>query len=310
MGLMAPFSQDIQPPKILILQSCTAGRYTYSKRIKRIAVTQNHPQWTTQQEAQLAWEQESITRGIARYRAAVNKQDPGETGVGQQATREIVLNLAPAIQAKQHADMHLDALQAGGRGSFEKVAAFASLDAVTMAVIVTRSCLSSDERAVASLAVEVGNRCRHQRELELWAEAEAAKVKAAKAVGERAVDLYKLMCDRTKRVDERTYRRWKKKFDAFKRTDWDTSLRAWVGMTLIGMMVEHGGGWFQTEMVGRTKGRRWVTERVIRLTDIAKDWVRQQHRHIEESRPWLVPMICEPKPWVRVQQSQHEDEQW
>lgn len=235
------------------------------------------------------WETTAVDRGIARYRKELAGSDPSDTSVGRKISRIVLPRYISALRE----------LQEEAETNLQRRLILNCLSAETLAVITLRSCLAAPNQPVAALSIEIGSRCKQQRELELFRDSQRDRVRAAKARGERAVDLFKLMQDRAKNVDARTFRRWRKRVGEFDRLEWRKQVRAWLGMNLMGLLVTHGSGWFEMELVKKHKGRRYVTERELRLTEPALAWIEQRHREFELNRPWLVPMLCPPADWTR-----------
>lgn len=258
--------------------------------------------WTEMSEVllnrEMDWETTAVDRGIHRYRKELAGSDLSDTSVGRRISRDVLPRFIDAVRA----------MQIETETNLTRRMILNCLSPETMAVITVRSCLAAPNHPVASLSVEIGARCKQQRELELFRDSQRERVKAAKARGEHAVDLFKLMKDRAKNVDARTFRRWKKRVGEFDRLDWKIAVRAWLGLNLIGLLVTHGSGWFEMELVRKHKGRRFVTERQLQLTAAATAWIEQRHREFELQRPWLVPTLCPPADWVRVPNNSENDD--
>lgn len=79
--------------------------------------------------------------------------------------------------------------------------------------------------------------------------------------------------------------------------DWSKDERISVGMLMLSILAEHGGGWFELAYIRKSSGRGTVTERVIRLTEAGRRWINNHNAMTELQRPWLLPMLCPPKAW-------------
>ena len=81
------------------------------------------------------------------------------------------------------------------------------------------------------------------------------------------------------------------------RLNWDKSVRIHVGMKCLDLLVRHGNGWFEMQLINRGYGRTLYTEKTLRLTEIARQAIEQDHNRCELNRPFLLPMLCEPAEW-------------
>jgi hypothetical protein len=178
-----------------------------------------------------------------------------------------------------------------------------SLDAEKIALITARTALSfsRQERLVPQLAVAVANRIREQRNFELWQDAEREKVKLAKEAGKSAVNLVEVMKRSVKAVDARTVRKWIKKAEEFDKVEWSTEEKIHLGVLLVRLLAERGGGWFAIKNVNSHNKGRITTEQRLVLTDEAREFLAYHHAQSELTRPWLLPMLSPPNPWRFVQ---------
>ncbi len=152
------------------------------------------------------------------------------------------------------------------------------------------------------IAKNIGHRCETERALELFKETERAKEKAQEEAGEgRPENVYKLMCHYAREVNPRTFKRWRRKVADFDAAPWGEDVMVAMGMKLIHLMVEYGGGWFQVRVVNRHTRRSMVkTRKLLEMTPEAEAFLGDQRTLDEVNRPWLVPMISRPVPWEMV----------
>lgn len=250
-------------------------------------------------EKQQRWELESVERGINRYRALVADADLADTTPGMQLMGTILNGLIPAIrEAQEEAVASITTSRAGRRQPW--AGPILMLEAEKLAVITARSAMSTEQRtrpSATSLANRIGTEIKQQIEFDRWKAAQNAAAEAARKAGEPWLNHYRLMLSRSKTIDSRAARRWMQKGEAYEKEDWSTATKLHIGGKLLTLLVEHGGGAFEFEMVASTRGRTRSTECQVHLTDLAKQFVASRHAESELTRPWLLPMKCPPKEW-------------
>lgn len=261
------------------------------------------------------WERTSIQRGIDRvrldYEQANHKAAVSQTGglvdteVGSIVIKAVIRPLIEAIKAKQAEAV--SAFQNYTRGTFARWwAPILCLEAEKWALITVRAALTGltselrDSRPTTPLALTIMKYGKLQREFDLWKAAEAERRKAAARSGEDYVDLYKLMMARCKNVNARNAKRWMKLAQEHDKLEWAKADMVQVGMILINLLVEHGGGWFRVELLAGRRGASYTTERHLILSEDAKNFIRNKQEKLEIQRPWLAPMLCQPRPWEFV----------
>lgn len=250
-------------------------------------------------EEQTRLELDSVERGAVRYRREVEKADLADTDPGIRMMDTILKGLIPAIQQAQ---VEALAYLEQPRRTPQWVYPILMLDAERLAVITARSVLTFQRkgevsRSVTNVAIMVAKRVKEQREFDLWKEAQAAAEKAAKAEGRPYVNVFKLMVQSVKKLDQRAVRKWIKKGEQFDREEWPTEIMVHFGWKLLDLLAQHGGGCFEIvlEPIKGKRGRK--TERIVRLTPLALDYINKQHAANELTRPWLLPMVSPPKEW-------------
>ncbi|MBP5855707.1 hypothetical protein KAJ83_01700 [Marivibrio halodurans] len=263
-------------------------------------------------EAEHQWELRGVDDGVKRYREAVAKandraQAGGRGGLADMEAGEVMLTeiLKPLIPAVREAqDEAFQTIQ--GRGKIPKWAVpMLCLEAEKLAVVIVRSTLAGlsveiqDYRPVTPLSIAIAGNAKTQREFDLFKQKEAEKKKAAEDSGDAAVDLYKLMERRVKKVDARNAKKWMKLSEESVALDWDKETKVHFGHKCVQLLVEHGGGWFEMQMHYKGNGRQLVTERQIKLTDVAKEYITHYHAVSELQRPFMLPMIAKPNDWKK-----------
>lgn len=260
--------------------------------------------------AQIVWERESVERGVRRYRSSLydDQKDGGQRlkdladlEPGQRIMCEVVHHSVVAIEdAQREALAGLEA-KSGARGGNRMPAWWApllSLSAEKVAVIGVRSLLtggaSGPGRKLRSVALEIGRHMQTEREFELW---RVAEDKAQKEDPARRSH-WRLMKAISKEINEAAFTMWRKKSQRLDSLGWPRDIRLQAGTKVIDLIVQHGGGWFEVGLESVSRGRFRTTERFVKLTEVAQEWVKSRHLGNELNRPWLLPMICEPRPWV------------
>jgi hypothetical protein len=256
-------------------------------------------------EAQQRWETEGVERGIARYRRmladAVKQGNEADLAPGQKMMHEILKNLVPAIIASKEEE--LDKLQGRGNPAISRLPLFC-LDPHKVALITARAALASARagRHATSLALLIAQQVRDERNFELWRQSEANRAKAEKQRGiPKPIDMFKVMTARVKAVNARSARAWMKRAEKmardFDKLEWPKEDRIHFGMHMIKLLVEQGGGWFETTLYWVHGKGGPATERHVVLSETAKEYLNLHHAQCELTRPWLLPMICPPNDW-------------
>jgi hypothetical protein len=255
-------------------------------------------------EKQQRWEIESVDRGVRRYREMLAKATENDAEAdlppGQKMMVAIIKELVPAIRELQETAAER---WRNGERPFSWGMQIMCLEAEKIAVIAARTALSfsRQERLVPQLAVAIANRIREQRNFELWQDVEREKVKKAKEAGTSAVNLVDVMKRSVKAVDARTVRKWIKKAEDFDKVEWTTEEKIHLGVLIVRLLAERGGGWFEIRNVSSHNKGRITTEQRLVLSDAAREFIAYHHAQSELTRPWLLPMLCPPNPWRFVQ---------
>jgi len=276
-----------------------------------------HTAYTPQEIEEIEWERGAVGRGISRYRQSLYTiNEDGSTEMreladlepGTAMLRELVTNLAPIVSAA--------AVEAKAKLADHKSGRWEnwwypilSLEPKAWVVIAAKAVLSQSGqngqfvRSVRSIALEIGRNGKLEVEFREWKKAQNEKSKES-----GAPNWWKLMQSRSPGIDERAFRKFKAKSKELDRVDWSREMRLAIGVKLLTLMVESGGGWFTFAKRKKVDGRGFTSENVVELTDLAKSWIKGRHRGNELSRPWLVPMIVEPRPWVRVVKHKEQED--
>jgi hypothetical protein len=267
-----------------------------------------HTGYTPEEIEEIEWERGAVTRGIARYRSSLysvnddgttEMRDLGDLEPGVQMLRELVSNVEPAVinavaEAKQKLSDHKS-------GRWENWwFPLLSLEPKAWVIVAGKAVLAQSgqngqfSRSVRSIALEIGRNGKLEVEFREWKRSQNEK---ARTTG--APNWWKLMQSRSPEIDERAFKKFKAKSKELDKVEWSREMRLAIGTKLLTILVEHGGGWFQFALKRKPDGRGFFKENVIELTPLAQSWIKGRHRGNELSRPWLVPMLTEPKPWTR-----------
>lgn len=246
-------------------------------------------------EQQKQWELGCVQRGVERFQRSVSGSQLEDTPAGVKALRHVMSHLVPAVEQAQ--EEALNTVNERKRPNMWMLPILC-LEADKMAYITARTCLQCNSgQTLTSTALTVGNRVQCERELELWRLEELEKQKKAKESDTTHPNRYRLMLDRCKNLDERAYKKWSKKYLQMDKLGWPLELRVQLGVKLIDLIVRHGGGWFTVDQIRAFKRGKSITENRVNLTEEAKAYIKHTHEECEISRPWLTPMICEPRDW-------------
>lgn len=253
-------------------------------------------------ERQQRWEVNAVTTGVARYRNNTRKAVEGgllsDTKPGMRMMTAIIPSLVEAINAAR-----VEAQKGFGGGARNVThwwMPILSLSAEKLAYICLRTAMgNTDDNEVRTVARKIGQRCEMERQFEIFKETETAREKSMIQEGhERPENVYKLMCQYASEVNPRTFKRWKQKVADFDVTTWGEEISTSLGMKIIFLMVEHGGGWFQVRTAKeRTSRIGFKTRKMLEMTPEAQAFLGDQRSLDEVNRPWLVPMLSKPVRW-------------
>jgi len=251
--------------------------------------------------AQQEWEQYQTQKGIARYRASLDREtkDGGlkrrslvELEPGQRIAEELIGPLVASVKDAQATAIGRVTEEGRGRGASDHDWMLCSIPAETLGVVTVLKALTCEApSSFTGVCRSLGGRVQDEYDLMRWKEREAQAAKEAKAAEQAPpLNLYRLMTHRNKTVDKRVFEKWSRKAPLFSAGDWPMALKASLGMTLLTLLVE-SNAWFEA-YIQRENSR---TKRMFRMTDLALAWVSDRHNSNELNRPYLLPMICEPR---------------
>jgi DNA-directed RNA polymerase len=262
-------------------------------------------------KAEVLWEQESVDRGVKRYRdSLLDERENGEVvpvGIDETQPGMMILKecLKPLIAAVREAQA--DAVEGlGGSNGRPQIWWYPilCLSAEKMAFITIKSVLAAPlvtgrihARTRLSLSIEIGRHIQVEREFEKWKERENKMAKQ-----ERRPNYWYMLRNFAPQVDERAFKKFAAQSGQYERLDWSRALRIHIGTRLLALAVEHGGGWFEERYVlKKARGQRAGKEARIGLTPTAYEWLEARHEFNELQRPWLLPMLVQPLDWAETE---------
>lgn len=258
--------------------------------------------------AQRAWEHYQVDRGIARYHRSLTQETEGgslrakrldEIAVGNTVASDMIGPLVVTIQAKQAE--YLEALKDPKLCKVpEDLTALTALPAATIAACAVLTALAaSPDATFAGVSRDCATRIQHEIEYAMWKDAEAVAAKERKAANAPFVpDLFKLMVKRNEVVDLRVFKKWAKKSSMFTAGDWDQKTKARIGAVVMTMLVE-SNSWFEVKQEHQQGHNR--VKLMFRMTEMGLGVVRQLHNEGEYQRPFMLPMICEPRDYEYIE---------
>lgn len=268
--------------------------------------------------AEIEWEHAAVERGVRRYRESLLRQrkdgsferrELTELEPGQEIMRDVVSASHEAIAAA--AEEAHNAYATKGRGREERWwFPILCLEPDKLAVIAARALLSanaSSRRALRSVALEIGRNVQVQREFELWKKQQTSAATEARKAGQYVPDFWRFMRELSPEQDERAFLKWAKKSEQYQKLDWPREMRLHLGIKLVYLVVEACPKWFELTLPGTVSHGRYRTERLVCLTELARQWITLRHEYNEMRRPWLVPMISEPIDWVRTTREKKDE---
>lgn len=260
--------------------------------------------------AQIDWEHRLVERGISRYRASLvkEKEDGGlerkslvDTEPGQVIARDLIGPMIARIELEQVATV-----QRMEDPDYKRLAHYdwviVTLPADRLAAVTILRVLGYTEDVPFTQAAKaVARAVQDEFDFDRWKQAESAAEKDRKARGvtEYVPNMFKLMRDRNKVIDQRVFKKWRNKASLYTKSDWDTNILASVGSWLLACLIECNG-WYEAVNV-REDG---LTKRVLRLTDVGRAFIKDRHARNELARPYYLPMIAEPLDYQYKDQGQ------
>jgi len=249
----------------------------------------------------IEWETGGIARGVERYRnemakdvakfEATGRSAFADSDVGSKLVNQCMKPLVAGIKEAQ-AEAQEGKAQPGREAVWWNP--ILCLSAESLAAVVLRTVLAGMQPKVrpwTACCLRIAANIKQQREFELW------KDRQFEGEGEGAINLYKVMTARCKRIDSRAARKFMRQSTDLDRLNWDKKLCVHIGMKLMDVLVRYGNGWFELSYVRKGYGRTIHTEKTLRLTEVALQAIEQDHQRCELNRPFLLPMLCEPAEW-------------
>lgn len=266
----------------------------------------------TDAQIEVDWERGAVQRGVERYRdALVSPRKDGtyaptalaELEPGQRIVEDVLRSCTAAVQARQdEARVKFSDVLMGkaGRVSLWWTPVL-ELDPATAVYITARTILTVPSGGAArdynGLVMRIATHLQAQREFEQWQENEKAAVKEAREAGVWRPNWWRLMQERSPKIDERAWKKWRDKSQHHERMGWSQEMKAQIGSLMLNELVIHGGGWFEVQVVRKMDRGGYKEKRVVNLSAPALAWVQGRHENNELTRPWLVPMLVEPLDW-------------
>lgn len=260
------------------------------------------PQGLHDYKAQREWERHQVQRGVERYRASLQKvHEDGsirrralaELEPGQVIAQDLIEPVTERIKVLQAE--YLTAYQDPKLKRVPEASwPITALPPERLAACAVLTALARPEPcSFTVVGRDCGTRVMHEVEYETWKANEATAVKERKAKGAPFVpDLFKLMLHRNEMVDMRVFKKWTNKAPHFVKGEWTQEMKFHVGSVLMTLLVE-AASWFRVDNEwGEAKNQRKL---VFSMSDEGRAFVACRHNQNELMRPFLLPMIAEPK---------------
>lgn len=255
--------------------------------------------------AQREWEDWQTQRGIERYRNSlsrfneageIRRKSLDELEPGQVIAQDLIGPMVEAVRGYQA--KALDELRNAGRAKTANVDwLMTALPPETLAAVTVLHALSKADAPAnwTGICKSLGGRVQDQYDLERWRVAENASAKERRAGQQEPLpNLHRLMVRFNDEVDRRVFAKWSQKAPLFAKGEWDASLRIQLGTILLELLVT-SNAWFEVIMKTEHQGKACRTIRVFQMTEAGLRWVADRHNQNELMRPYLLPMICEPR---------------
>ena len=283
--------------------------YIYQGLARGTYTTQLSPRTYEEREAAIRrnveWETCGIERGVQRYQNELNKDVSKFSNTGRSAFADTDVGSKLVDQCMRPLVDGVKEEQAAAQLGFSKKGHTAiwwlpilCLQPEKKAAVTIRTVLAglqpevSHSRPWTACALLIGANIKMEREFDLWKERQYREAR-----DEGSINLFKVMTKNCKRIDTRAARKFMRLSTDLDRLDWTKETKLHIGMKCLDILVRHGNGWFEMSLVGRGYGRTRHTEKTIKLTQVARTAIEQDHRRCEFNRPFLLPMLCEPAEW-------------
>lgn len=258
-------------------------------------------------KAQREWERHQVQRGIERYRASLQKVHE-DGSIRRRALAELEPGQVIAQDLIEPVTERIKVLQAEYLSAYqdpklkrvpEASWPITALPPERLAACAVLTALARPEPcSFTVVGRDCGTRVMHEIEYETWKanEAKAAKDRRDMAKAGKEVpfvpDLFKLMLHRNETVDMRVFKKWSNKAPHFVKGEWTQEMKFHVGSVLMTLLVE-AASWFRVDNEwGEAKNQRKL---VFSMSDEGRAFVSCRHNQNELMRPFLLPMIAEPK---------------
>ena len=283
--------------------------YVYQGLARGTYTTQLSPRTYQEKEEAIRrnveWETCGIDRGVERYQNELSKDVAKFSDTGRSAFADTDVGSKLVDQCMRPLVAGVEQEQAAAQLGFSKKGHTAiwwlpilCLQPEKIAAVTIRTVLAGLQPEVAhsrpwtACALLIGANIKMEREFDLWKERQYREARE-----EGSINLFKVMTKNCKRIDTRAARKFMRLSTDLDRLDWTKETKLHIGMKCLDTLVRHGNGWFEMSLVGRGYGRTRHTEKTIKLTQVARTAIEQDHRRCEFNRPFLLPMLCEPAEW-------------
>lgn len=263
-------------------------------------------------DRQKRWEVEGVNRAIRRFREIEADRSLEQRTAGRSALRDVAPRLVARIKSAQAEAM--DGIANAGRGrpvpwwwyvGLLPPDQLAVLTAVTALTGVGRVAMTGDGKKATlgdgangapllKLSLAVASAVKLQAEFGQWVDSERAKESDAKKKEQTYRNLHEALRRNAKKIDERAVKTWWRRIDKLRSEDWPKPDCIHLGTALLTWLVEAGGGWFEIVLLPLAGGK---TQRVVRLTDLARRAMEDITNRAESAQAYTMPMLCPPIPW-------------
>lgn len=257
------------------------------------------------ESSQREWEHYQVRRGIERYRSTLEheredgttvQRNLGEVQHGQRIASDLIGPMVEAVKAKrqEYADKLEDTKT---RRIADYDAILGTLTPETIAACAVLTALANPvEAGWTGVRVACAARLRHELEYQEWARAEREAEKQRKEQEQDGINMFKLMLKRNKGdIDKRVFDKWSKKTQTLVKQEWTHEQKVHIGTSVMMLLIE-SNGWFEVKEQ-RDDGAKFA-KLVFGMTDTALALTKSLQTSCELQRPFLAPMICEPRDFV------------
>ena len=244
---------------------------------------------------QVLFEHELVNEGVSRYRESIKGKALDQTQPGSQLMDLVLPGFIETIKQATQDGLGMVVEATGGRTPAWALT-ISILSPEELAVLTVKTVLGTLtnptlDKHFAAFAMSLGDSVRDQVDFNRWLL--ASNLQAEEDQMPSVAD--QLIKRAGGKVDRRYRARWKKRCENYLTSDWPKADKVSLGTKLIGLLSDTHPDVFEVVLVKEGARQR----RCFRLVPEMWDQIATVNDALALSRPFLIPMICEPKDWTQ-----------